>query len=283
MKTKYLEVFKEASQNNHPLWQFNFSSLFQLNAITNVVEKKQIPFILGTSEGESEFIGLERAVALKKEVEKRLGLPIILNLDHGKSVEYTKKAIKAGYDMVHFDGSELSFKENLENTKKVTEIAKKKDVIVEGELGYLRGSSKFHKEKLKIKKEDMTPPKKAKEFVQKTGVEALAVSIGNVHGVWAEMPNLDLNQLNMIKKEVGGSAFLVLHGGSGISEKELEETLKNGITKINVNTEIRAAWRKGLEKTFQQKPDEVAPYKLAPQPIKRIEKVIERKLEIGRK
>ena len=274
------KIFKTAQAKHLPIFQFNFSDLSQLKGIINGAKKFKKPFILGTSEGESNFLGLNFAVAIKKEVEKELGFPVILNLDHGKSFDHLKKAIDAGYEMVHFDGSSLPIRENIKITKKVASYAKKRGVLVEGELGFLRGTSEIHREMAKIKVKDMTLPREAQLFVKETGVDALAPVFGNIHGIYKKMPSLDLKRLSMIKSRVGKWVFLVLHGGSGIPSSQIKGAVKKGIVKINLNTEIRLAWRKVLEKSLKDNPQEVAPYKLAPQVVKAIEKVIVKKMKL---
>lgn len=277
---KKIQLFKEAEEKKIAIGQFNFSTISQLKGIVAAAKKLRKSFILGTSEGESEFLNLKVAASIRDAAEEELKLPIILNLDHGKSFEYVKRAIEAGYDMVHFDGSSLSFKENIKNTKTVVEFAKGKGVIVEGELGYLRGSSTIYKEAPKIKKEDMTLPDQAEEFIEKTGVNLLAVVIGNIHGISAKNPHLDLERLLMIKNKVGTKAFLVLHGGSGVPNGAIKESIKRGIRKININTEVRVAWRNGLENVLCSNKREVTPYKILPEVSKEIKKVVVDKINL---
>ena len=274
------KIFKTAQAKHLPIFQFNFSDLSQLKGIINGAKKFKKPFILGTSEGESNFLGLNFAVAIKKEAEKELGFPVILNLDHGKSFDHLKKAIDAGYEMVHFDGSSLPIRENIKITKKVVSYAKKKGILVEGELGFLRGTSEMHREMAKIEVKDMTSPREAQLFVKEAGVDALAPVFGNIHGIYKKMPSLDLKRLSMIKSRVGKWVFLVLHGGSGIPSSQIKGAVKKGIVKINLNTEIRLAWKKVLEKSLKDNPQEVAPYKLEPQVVKAIEKVIVKKMKL---
>lgn len=280
---KYLHLFEKAQKQKKPLWQFNFSDLAQLKGIIKGILQFKSPFILGTSEGESNFLGLKLAVAIKKEIEREIGLPIILNLDHGKSYLLLKEAIESGYDMVHFDGSALSLKENINVAKKIVRYAHPKGVLVEGEVGTLKGTSRLHKKIPRIKREELTNPEEAKEFVKKTRVDALAIAIGNIHGIYSKMPSLDLDHLSMIKKimaERGQKVFFVLHGGSGIGKKALKEAAKRGIVKININTEIRLAWRKGMERDFSKRPNEVAPYRLIEEVVGEVRKVVEKKMKI---
>ena len=276
---KAFSIFKKAYKENYAIGQFNFSVKEQASGIIKAAKETKSSIILGTSEGESKFLGLKTAVAIKKILEEKLKFPIFLNLDHGKSFEYLKEAIIAGYDMVHFDGSGLDFKENIKITKKVVNFAKKKNILVEGELGYLRGSSSIHKEKIEIKKEDMTSPEKAKEFVKKTNVDSLAVAIGNVHGIYAQNPCLDLDLLSKIKEKTKGTP-LVLHGGSGISPNQFKKAIKRGIVKININTEIRKAWRNGVEKSFKKNANEITPYKLLPKAIEEVQKIAYKKIKL---
>jgi fructose-bisphosphate aldolase class II len=280
MRDKIIKIFKEAQRKKIALGQFNFSDISQFKAIVATAKKLKKPFILGTSEGESEFLSFKLAAALRNIAQEELGFPVILNFDHGKSFLKIKAAIDAGYDMVHFDGSSLTLNQNIKETKKVVNYAKKRGVIVEGELGYLGGSSEVHKHVVKIKKEDMTLPEEAEKFVKEAKIDALAVVIGNIHGIYAKMPHLDLERLSMIKNKVGNRAFLVLHGGSGISEKEIKKAIKIGIVKININTEIRAAWKKGLELGLKKNKNEIAPYKIFPEALKTVSKIVEKKIKL---
>ena len=280
MKKSKIKIFKDAQKRKNAIGQFNFSDISQFKAILSAAKKLKKSVILGTSEGESKFLTLSLAARLRNVAEEELGFPVILNLDHGKSVSYVKEAIDAGYDMVHFDGSNLALKDNIKKTKEVVIYAKKRGVITEGEIGYLRGGSSLHRKFAKIKKEDMTSPEEAKLFLKETKVDGLAVVIGNIHGIWAKMPSLDLSRLNMIKRRIGKDAFLVLHGGSGISNSNIKKAINFGIVKININTEIRMAWKKGLEESLKKNKEEVAPYKIYQQPLKEIEKVVAQKIKL---
>lgn len=273
-------IFRNAQRSCLPVFQFNFSDVSQLKGILNVTNRFKKPFILGTSEGEGRFLGLRFVVAIKREIEKSIDFPIILNLDHGKSFSFLKKAIDAGYQMVHFDGSSMSLKDNIMTTREVVRYARKKGVLVEGEIGILRGGSRPHRGKAKIQKTDMTLPEEAEKFVRKTGVDALAPVFGNIHGIYKKMPSLDLERLSMIKNRIGKDVFLVLHGGSGLSSLQMKRAVNKGIVKINLNTEIRVAWRTSMERAFKNNRDEVAPYKLMPGVINSVERAIERRIKL---
>ena len=274
MKTlKYF--FKKAKKEGWAIGQFNFSTLEQLKAIVNVAEKLKSPVILGTSQGEANFFGLEEAVLLRNLYRKKFPY-IYLNLDHGKDVNLIKKAINLGYDCVHFDGSSLNFQENLKITKKIVKYAHKKGCLVEGEIKSIQGSSEIHKELPKeVLLEDI---ERAKEFVKKTEIDSLAINIGNVHGVYKKSIRLNIEHLKKIKREI--PIFLVLHGGSGTSKEDIKAAIKNGVVKINVNTELRKAWREGLEKSLKKHKDTIKPYNILPEVILKVEETVEEKIKL---
>ncbi len=278
---KSIEILKNAQQGKYAIGQFNVSTDEQIRAVVEVAKDLKSPIIIGTSESERKFIGIEQVVALVKVWQEQAGLPIILNADHCKSFESAKEVMDAGYSAVHFDGSELPFEENIKITKQVVEYAKSKnpEVLVEGEVGYLPGSSEVHKEKIKIKKRDLTKPKQAKEFVEKTKVDSLALAIGTVHGIDAEAEKLYLDRLKEIHEAIPGT-FLVLHGGSGASDDDIKEAIKLGIVKININTELRVAYAGGLEKEIREHPEEVKPYKILAPAVEGMKKVVEGKIKL---
>jgi len=159
----------------------------------------------------------------------------------------------------------------------VVRYAKKKGVLVEGEVGFIRGRSGVHKKGVFIKKSELTKSGEAVRFVKETKVDSLAIAIGNVHGIYQKMPELDFKRLREIKESV--NSLLVLHGSSGIKEKEIKKAIKLGIGKVNINTELRRAWRRGLEKSLKEKPKEVKPYKILSPVVPVVQKVIEGKIK----
>lgn len=278
----FKKILKKAQKEHYAIGQFNASNLEQIKAIVGAAYKLKSPVIIGTSEGESSFIGLKQIRALVSSYQKQTNLPIFLNFDHGHSLDKIKKAIEAGYDAVHFDGSGLTFKENVRQTKEVVEYIKFQ-VLVEGELGYLRGSSALHREKAEIKEEDLTKANEALRFIEETGVDSLAVVIGNIHGIYTQMPKLNLKRLKEIKEKIGvrpPGVFLVLHGGSGIPDEEIKKAIALGIVKININTELRAAWTETIKKSLEDNPREIVPYKLMPPVIEAVQKKVEEKIKL---
>jgi len=272
---------ENARKGKYALGQFNITTDEQIKAIVEVAKDLKSPIIIGTSESERNFIGAKQAVLLVDSWRKETGLPIILNADHCKSFASAKEVIDAGYSSVHFDGSELSFEENVKITRSVVDYAKSKkpDIIVEGEVGYLRGGSEVHKEKIEIKEEDLTKPEQAKEFVEKTKVDSLALAIGTVHGIEAEAEKINLKRLKQIKKAIP-ETFLVLHGGSGADDKDVKKAIKLGIVKININTELRVAYSEGLKKEIKEHPEEVKPYKILTPAVEEMKKVVAEKIKL---
>lgn len=281
------EILKKAQVGKYAIGSFNFSTAEVLKAIVSAAKELSSPIIISTSEGEGEFIGMAEAAALVGAWRHGTKLPIILNLDHGKSLDSVKKAIEAGYDAIHFDGSELSYDENIAQTRAIVnyirDIERKYDqeIIVEGELGYLRGSSSVHEEVLEIKPEDLTSPEQAKDFVERTGVDSLAIVIGNAHGVFLKSEErLDLERLAQISKMLDDRVFLVLHGGSGIPAEDIKKSIELGIVKINVNTELRVAYKEGIEKEMEEKPAETTPYKILQPSFEAVKSVVGEKIKL---
>ena len=273
---------KKAQEEKFAIGQFNFSDFTQMKAIVNKSVELKSPVILGTSEGESKFFGLEEAVALRDALRKKTGLPIFLNLDHGHSFEYLKQAIDAGYDMVHFDGSKLPLDENIKITKQVIKYARKKGVTVEGEVGRIgTDASKIYLDKFEIKEEDLTKPDEALRFLKETKADLLAISMGNFHGIEISGidPNLRLDVLKAIKDKVG-ERYFVLHGGSGTPEDDIKEAIKLGIVKININTELRLAFSGNLRRALNSDVNEIVPYKFLVDAQGSVEKVVGLKINI---
>ncbi|MFA5878200.1 MAG: class II fructose-bisphosphate aldolase [Candidatus Staskawiczbacteria bacterium] len=273
--------FKKAEKGKWALGQFNFSDLSQLEGIIAAAKNLKSPVILGTSEGESKFLGLKQAVDLRNSYRTETGLPIFLNLDHGKSFDYIKKAIELGYDMVHFDGSKLPLKENIAKTKSVISYAKKFGTIVEGEVGVIStDASKIYEEKFVLKPEDLTNPVDAVQYSKSANADCLAVSIGNFHGISVQgEPKLNLELLKEIKKLIKAK-FLVLHGGSGILDRNIKKAIEFGIVKVNINTELRVAYTETLKNSLRNNPKEITPYKYLPEAIGAVQKVVEDKIKL---
>ncbi len=273
---------KRTIEEKWALGHFNFSEDEALRAIVESAVELKTPIFVGTSEGERKHIGLKQAVNLVKAFREEFGIPIFLNADHHKSFDAVKEAVDAGYDAILADFSALPFEENVKMTKQSVEYAKSKnpDIIVEGELGYVRGESKIQKEIIEIKPEDLTKPEEAGRFVRETGIDMLAPVVGNIHGIAANVPKLDFERIAAIKAVVGENVYLVLHGGSGMSESDFKSAIEAGISMVHINTEIRIAFTEAIKKAINEMPEETTPYKILTPSVEAMKKVIEEKLKI---
>ena len=279
------ECMEETARASAALGHFNFSNLETLRAIVEAARAVGVPVIAGLSEGERNFVGLSQAVALVRSFREEYKHPIFLNADHSYSFDAVKEAIDSGFDSVIFDGAELSFEENAAATKKCVAYARSsgRDVLVEGELGFIGKASQVLKkipDGVKISKEFLTTPVDAARFVKDTGVDMFAPAVGNMHGMLegGVDPALDVARIRAISEAVG--VPLVLHGASGNSADDIRAAIVAGVAVVHINTELRAAYRKGLVRGLEESPDELAPYKYLKEPLHAVGKVVEEKLRI---
>ncbi len=287
MKT-LLDTLKEAEANKVAVGHFNISDLAALKAIVAAATELRVPIMIGTSEGEREFIGEYQAAALIKSLREEFDYPIFLNADHTHSLEKVKIAAEAGYDEILFDGGRLPLEENIKQTKQAVELSKSINpaVYVEGELGYIGSSSEIISgipEGAAVETAQLTTAEEAARFVKETGVDFLAPAVGNLHGMLKDVPNprLDIGRIREIKEAAG--IPMVLHGGSGTSDEDFVAAIDAGMNVIHINTEIRLAWRKGIEAGLRNNPDEIAPYKIFPEAVAAVQAVVEARLKLFNK
>jgi fructose-bisphosphate aldolase class II len=284
VKLSLKKIIKKAEKEGRAIGHFNISDITALKAIFEAAQELKLPVIIGTSEGEAGFLGRYQAAALVRSLREEYKFSIFLNSDHTKSLEEVKKAVKAGYDAILFDAGKLSLEENIKKTKEVVKYIRSvnKDILIEGELGYIGDSSKVYKEMPKgvsVESGNLTTPEQAKRFVKETGVDLLAPAVGNIHGIVAGgNPRLDIERIKLIRKAAG--VPLVLHGGSGIKDEDFVAAIKAGISTIHINTELRMAWRHGLESGLQNNPEEISPYKVLPSAVVEIKKVVVQRLKL---
>jgi len=267
--------FQDAKKNKIAIGQFNFSAPEQLEAIVLAAKKTNSSIILGTSQGEAKFFNLEKAVILR-DYYRKIFSNIYLNLDHGKDIKFIKKAIDLGYDCVHFDGGDLSFEKNIYFAKEIVKYAHKRNALVEGEIKSIKGGSVVHRGMLYMSSLGYERPGQAKEFVKSTNVDSLAINIGNVHGVFKNPIKLNIKLLEELNQDL--NCFLVLHGGSGTNTSDLKQAIKNGIIKININTELRIVWKQALRKELKKKT--IKPYEIYPKVIEAVQKKVEEKIKL---
>lgn len=278
------ECIEEAASGGWAMGHFNISDTTALKAIFEAAREVGVPVIIGTSEGEREWIGVRQAVALVRSLREEYDFPVFLNADHTHSYDKVVEAVDAGYDAVIADFSRLPFEENIRETKRCVDYARSKNpaTVVEGELGYIGTTSEILKEipeGAAVNPEDFTAPEDAIRFVRETGADLLAPAVGNLHGMFADAPSprLAIPRIEEIKKAVG--APLVLHGGSGIADEDFRAAVQAGISIIHINTEIRRAWREGMAKSFGES-DSVAPYKLMTPAYEAVKAIVKQRLAL---
>ncbi|MGC9046848.1 MAG: class II fructose-bisphosphate aldolase [Minisyncoccia bacterium] len=282
---KVIDYINNSENKKFALGHFNFSTIDQLWAIFNAAKKLNTPILVGVSEGERHFIGIKQCVALIKSIRDEFNFPIFLNADHTHSLEEIKLAAQAGFDCILCDGSALSFEENIKMTKEAVKIVKdiNPEILVEGELGYIGSGSEVFQtmpSDIKLGKEFFTKPEEAEQFVKETNIDLFSPAVGSIHGMFKNQPNpnLAIDLIREIKKAT--KKFLVLHGGSGVSNSDFIQAIDAGINIIHISTELRLAWRNGIENELIKNKNEIAPYKLLTTSLQEVEKVVENRLKL---
>lgn len=279
------EYVLDAQEKKVAIGHFNISNSDGIWAVFRAAQKLNVPVIIGVSEGERDFIGVKQVSAMVKSIREEYDYPIFLNADHTYSLDKVKQVIDAGFDSVIFDGANISFEENLKIASQCVEYARAsgREVLIEGELGFIGQSSKILDEipeGVLLDDKSLTDPEKALEFVQKTGVDMLAPAVGNMHGMLrgGVDPKLNIERVKAISDAV--KIPLVLHGGSGNSEDDFKNAIAHGVAIVHINTEIRIAYKQGIIKSLQENPEEVSPYKFLKPAVMAVQDVVEKKLRI---
>jgi fructose-bisphosphate aldolase, class II len=278
-------LLEKAQSNGVAVGHFNVSDWTLLKAVSASAQELEVPVIVGASEGERAFLGVAQIAALVKSLREEENLPIFLNADHTHSLDSAIAAAKAGFDSIVYDLSALPFEENVKQTRQAVETLKSinPEILVEGEIGNIGTGSEIHASVPDYSK-DLTTPEQAKQFVESTRIDILAPAVGNSHGMVETMvqgdvrKRLDIKRIGEIKRAAG--SLLTLHGGSGTDDHDLQEAIAAGINIIHINTELRLAWRRGLEQAFAKHPREVVPYKLLPVAEESIKQVVLARLRL---
>ena len=249
----------------------NFYNLETLKGVLLAAKDQQSDIILQMTQSSIDYMGLENAVALAKSALKYYGVTGWLHLDHGGSIKLVEACLKAGFDSVMYDGSELPLEQNIINTRKVVQLAASYDVNVEAELGYI---AKLNQSKDKVA---FTSAADALKFVSETGVNTLAVAIGTAHGFYKEKPKLDFERLAEIKAAV--KIPLVLHGGSGVPVDDVQKAIALGICKVNVATELKNIFMQTLKSELLNT-DEIDLRKVFPPATMAVKNLVIQKLKM---
>lgn len=237
------ELYKMAEEKNVGIGAFNTNNLEITQAIVSAAEELSLPLIIQTTPGAIEYAGLKELFGIVKTLIDESAVPLTIHLDHAKEIDLINRCLDIGYKSVMFDGCDLLFENNVSETKKVVDLAHRYGALVEGEIGVV-GKSEEGREKVLQK---YTDPDQAVNFVKLTGIDALAVSIGNVHG-GPTKEKIDIELLKKIDQLV--DIPLVLHGASGLSRNDIVQAIKFGIRKINIDTQIKRSFKKGLQENI---------------------------------
>lgn len=256
----------DAQKGGYAIGSFNTSDLEITRAIISAAERKKSPVIVETSEKAISYAGLEEISAIVQERAKKAKIPVALHLDHGQSLEIVSRCIRAGYTSIMFDGSRLPLSENIVYTKQAAEMAHRRDIPCEGELGAI-----FKVEEQK----KYTNPDEVKDYVKSTKIDFLAVAIGSAHGS-SETEKLDLELLRTIRAKT--IVPLVLHGASGLSDEDIKGAIKYGVCKINIDTDIRHTFAKVIREITKRNIND--PRDIMIEVMAKIQKLVEEKIEL---
>jgi fructose-bisphosphate aldolase, class II len=262
---------------------FNIDNQETLVAVCRAAQAKQAPVMVEVSDNEAKAIGLDNIRDMVDNYRAEYDVEMYINLDHSPSVEASKRGIDAGFEFIHIDISQANHDATLDEivagTKEVVEYAKFTGALVEAEERYFMGSSNVHTEAIdyeEVKKWN-TKPEEAASFVERTGIDTFAAQVGNLHGKYPVPKELDLELLQRIREAI--QCNISLHGGSDTPGHYFQEAVRIGVSKVNINSDLRYTFRTTLEKVLAENPDEYAVIKLMPQVYEAVQKVIEEKID----
>jgi fructose-bisphosphate aldolase class II len=276
-------TFERARTEHFALGAFNLDNQETLIAVAKAAANKKAPVLVEVSKGEVDTLGLDNIRDMVENYKYEYGLEMYVNLDHSPTVEDAIAGIEAGFECIHIDISQASHdasdEEIIEKTKQVVQAAKLTGALVEAEPHYFGGSSNVHDEQINYEeiKKTFSTPEGAKAFVDATGIDTYAAAIGNLHGKYPVPKMLDLELLQRIREAIGCN--ISLHGGSDTPAHYFIEAVKIGVTKININSDMRYAYRQTLEKVLNDNKTEYAVVKLMGQVIEEVQKVVESKID----
>ncbi len=275
----------QRARNEHfALGAFNLDNQETLIAVAKAAKAKNAPVLVEVSKGEVDALGLDNVRDMVENYKADFGIEMYVNLDHSPSVEDAIAGIEAGFEFIHIDISQADHnateREIINETKKVVEAARLTGALVESEPHYFGGSSNLHTESINYDeiKKTFSTPEDAQNFVGETDIDTYAAAIGNLHGAYPVPKMLDLELLARIRQAI--NCNISLHGGSGTPEHYFIEAVKIGVTKININSDMRVAYRKTLEKVLADNPTEFAVVKLMDTVIVAVQAVVESKIDM---
>lgn len=252
------EILQDAHKNNYAVGAFNVNNMEIVQAIVEAAEETNSPVILQASQGGLSYAGVEYIAELGKIAARNAKVPVAIHLDHGTDFNQVMLCIRHGFSSIMIDGSKFDLEKNIDITNKVIEVSHAVGVSVEAELGKIGGTE----DDVTVAEKDatFTDPKEAKEFVDRTNVDSLAIAVGTAHGVYQGEPELDFDRIKAIKEIV--NIPLVLHGSSGVPDEAIKQAVSLGINKINIDTDLRIAFSTAIKDFLKENPDEIDPRKL---------------------
>lgn len=250
------QLMLDAQKEKYAIGAFNVENMEMVQAVVAAAEELKSPVIMQTTPSTVKYADLAYFYANVKVAAELASIPVVMHLDHGSSFELAMRALRTGYTSIMIDGSHSGFEENIAVTKAVVDACHPSCIPVEAELGKVGG-----------KEDDLdggegggyTIPSEALEFVERTGVDSLAVAIGTAHGVYKGVPRLDVDRLSAIREVI--PVPLVLHGTSGVPDEAVKECIRRGICKVNYATDLRIAFSKGVNEVLMENPDTIDPKK----------------------
>ncbi len=280
--TRARHLMQRSRQQGFAVGAFNIDNQETLIAVARAAQKMNAPVLVEVSDGEVKALGLENLRDMVDNYKTEYGIEMYINLDHSPTVEACKQAIDAGYEFIHIDISQAnhdaSEEEIIAMTKEVVEYAAFTGALVESEPHYFGGSSNVHTEAIDYEeiKKTFSTPEGARSFVEATGIDTFAAAVGNLHGKYPVPKELDLELLTSIRSAI--DCQISLHGGSGTPLHYFEDAAKIGVSKININSDMRYVFRKELERVLAENPTEYAVVKLMPEVYSAVQAVVEEKI-----
>lgn len=270
------ELLDHADKNGYAVGAFNVNNMEIVQAIIEAAEETQSPVILQASQGGLKYAGVEYIAALGKLAAKNASVPVAVHLDHGTDFTQIMQCIRHGFTSVMIDGSQYDLEENIAITKKVVEVSRAVGVSVEAELGKIGGTE----DDIVVDQKDAlhTNPDEAVRFVKETDIDFLAIAIGTAHGKYQGEPEIDFDRLKEIRSKV--DVPLVLHGSSGVAYEDLKKAIEMGISKVNIDTDVRIAFTKGVSDVVKSNPDEFDPRKIIGPARDVMKEAIKEKMEV---
>ena len=281
MRARHL--YQRTRRQQFAVGAFNIDNQETLIAVARAAQKLKSPVLVEVSAGEVKALGLENIRDMVDNYKEEFGVEMYINLDHSPSVDDCKRGIDAGFEFIHIDISQENHDAPLQDiiakTKEVVDYAKFTGALVESEPHYFGGSSNLHTEKIDYDaiKKTFSTPEATKYFVDMTGIDTFAAAVGNLHAKYPVPKQLDLELLQEIRNSI--DCGISLHGGSGTPLHYFEDAAKIGVSKININSDMRVVFRKTLEEVLAENPDEYAIVKLMPEVYQAVQAVVEQKIE----